>query len=244
MTAMRLVSSAREEELRIVKDASIKSRARTWALPLDSAGVSPASKAARLSLWWTIGFTIIWGALLLTTLPAAAQEFQIYVPMVSTEDVQGSGREPVKCTLSSEESAIEDMMVAEVGQQRVNPVCDPVLSQVARARARDMALRDYFSHTNPDGNGPNLLVRQAGYLLPDWYGDEQNANNIESISAGHVTANDAWQAWLNSSSHRTHVLGTEPFYAEQAAYGVGYYYDPTSHYQHYWVFLSAPPDAE
>jgi uncharacterized protein YkwD len=191
-----------------------------------------------------IGFTVIWSALLLTTLPAAAQQFQIYVPMASTDEVQGSGNEPVKCELGSEEKAVEGMMVADAGQQRVNPVCDPILSQVARARARDMALRDYFSHTNPDGNGPNLLVREAGFSLPDWYGTEQSANNIESISAGHPTADAAWQAWLNSSSHRTHVLGTEAFYAEQKAYGVGYYYNPNSHYHHYWVFLSAPLETE
>jgi uncharacterized protein YkwD len=241
---MRLSFSTREEKLCAEKHASVKSCTQVLRLPLDSTGDSPLSKTARWSLWWIIGFTMIWSALLWTTLPAAAQQFQLYVPAVSTDDVQGSGTEPVECGLSSEESAIEDRMVAESGQQRVSPVCDPILSQVARARARDMALRDYFSHTNPDGKGPNLLVREAGYALPDWYGDEQDANNIESISAGHPTADAAWQAWLNSSSHRIHVLGTEPFYAEQVAYGVGYYYNPNSTYHHYWVFLSAPLAAE
>lgn len=236
MTAMRLINSARAEEFRAVKGASAKS----CTVSLPSSAVSLCLITWRLGLWWLISFTIIWGALLLTTMPAAAQNYRIYVPAVSTDGVEGIGAKPVECGLNSQELAVAEMMEADAGQQRVNPVCDPILAQVARARARDMAMRDYFSHTNPDGDGPNLLVRRAGYLLPDWYGDDQDANNIESISGGRPTANDAWQAWLNSTSHHSHVLGTQPFYAEQEAYGIGYYFNPDSRYHHYWVFLSAP----
>jgi hypothetical protein len=200
--------------------------------------------AGRLGLL-LVGFTLIWSALLLTTMPAAAQSFQIFVPSVSTQGTGpgGSGEEPeepAQCELSGEEEALANLMVNDPGQQRNDPFCDPILAEVARARARDMATRGYFSHTNPDGIGPNLLVREAGYALPDWYGDDQGSNNIESIGGGYDSAAANWQAWLNSPSHRTHVLGTQGFYADQRAYGVGYYFNPNSQYKHYWVVLSAP----
>lgn len=193
-------------------------------------------------LWWLVGFIVIWSALILTPQSAAAQSFKIFVPMVTTEGSGpgGSGTEPVECGLNEEEAAIAEMMLNAPNQGRNVPVCDPTLAQVARGRARDMALRGYFSHTNPDGDGPNILVRRAGYPLPDWYASDQDSNNIESIGGGQATPDEMWQDWLGSAPHRTHVLGSEEFYANQEAYGVGYYYKPDSPYGHYWVFLSAP----
>jgi hypothetical protein len=193
-------------------------------------------------MWWLIGLTLIWSAFLLTTRPAAAQSFQIFVPMVTTagSGPGGSSGEPTECGLSEEEVELAQMVESQPEQQRDNPVCNTLLSQVARARARDMALRGYFSHTTPDGDGPNLIAREAGYPLPDWYGDDQDSNNIESIGGGYQSASQAWQGWLKSPSHRTHVLGTQTFYADQDAYGIGHYFDPDSPFGHYWVFLSAP----
>jgi hypothetical protein len=199
-----------------------------------------------MGLWWVVGLTLIWSAFLLTTLPASAQSFKIFVPMVSTDNPTdnpgpgSTGRAPAECLLNSEEQKIANLMLADAGQQRNNPVCDPILAQVARARAKDMATRNYFAHTNPNGDGPNLLAREAGYPLPDWYGSKQDSNNIESIGGGYESPNNAWQGWLKSPKHNVHVLGTEPFYQNQDAYGVGYYYNADSTYQHYWVFLSAP----
>ena len=104
-----------------------------------------------------------------------------------------------------------------------------------------MARRRYFGHTNPDGFGPNYLVRQAGYVLPSYYGAEPDANNIESIAGGYPTAEATWQGWMSSSGHRDHLLGLTSFWAEQIEYGVGYAYDPTSPYRHYWVVITAKP---
>jgi uncharacterized protein YkwD len=196
--------------------------------------------AGRFGLWWAVACALVWAALMLTTLPAAAQQRQLYVPMVGTGAVAGTGEQPVQCGLNEQEQAIAQLMLSDPNQQRQNPVCDPILAQVARARARDMALRGYFGHTDPDGNGPNIHARNAGYPLPDWYGTAQDSNNIESIGGGYPGASDLWQGWLNSEAHRIHVLGTEAFYGEQRAYGIGYYYNEDSQLKHYWVFLSAP----
>ncbi len=104
-----------------------------------------------------------------------------------------------------------------------------------------MAKRHYFGHTNPDGHGANYLVRQAGYTLPSFY--PSDGNNIESIAAGQTSPSAAWSSWMGSSGHKQHLLGELDFYAAQTSYGVGYYYDPGSQYVHYWVVITAPPNA-
>lgn len=147
-----------------------------------------------------------------------------------------------QCEMNEEETAVAQMAMNDPEQGRSILNCDPILAQVARERAIDMAERNYFGHTNPDGFGPNYLVSQAGYNLPTWYGSADDSNNIESIAAGYSSPESAWTAWLNSSGHRAHVLAEASFWEAQTAYGIGYYYDPTSTYHHYWVFITAPPE--
>ena len=149
---------------------------------------------------------------------------------------------PLTCNLSAEELAVFEFAQNHPAQGRASFTCDSTLSQVARAKAQDMAQRSYFGHVDPDGLGPNYHVRAAGYVLPTWYGTSPSSNNIESIAAGYVSAESAWNGWLNSSGHRTHVLAESSFWQAQTNIGIGYYYDPASPYKHYWVFLSAPPE--
>lgn len=143
--------------------------------------------------------------------------------------------------LNSQEQAIAQKMTGDSNQGRPFMTLSPVLAQVARARARDMAQRNYFDHVNPDHVGPNYLVRQAGYVLPAWWDTDPKANYIESIAAGNSSADDTWRQWMTSPDHRIHILGQNAFYASETSYGVGYYYNPNSTYQHYWVIITAPP---
>ncbi len=145
--------------------------------------------------------------------------------------------------LSSEEALIADYMVHDAGQMRPSMQLDPILARIARERAADLAARNYFAHVNPDGFGPNALVREAGYVLPAWWGTGAADNYIESIAAGRNTAAATWIDWMNSPSHRTHILAIDPFYQNQTSYGVGYAYSANSTYHHYWVILTAPPNA-
>ena len=155
-----------------------------------------------------------------------------YLPFAATSST---------CALSPEEQEIALYMVEHPNQERASLTCDPILAQVARERAEDMARRHYFGHINPDGFGPNYLVRQAGYVLPTYYGTEPPAHNIESIAGGFPTAQAAWQCWMGSEPHREQLLGLSSFFADQVEYGVGYTYDPTSPYLHYWVVITAKP---
>lgn len=143
--------------------------------------------------------------------------------------------------LSPQEAAIAGFMVNDPDQQRPAMQLDPILSAVARERAQDMADRDYFSHTNPDGFAANYLVWQAGYELPAFWGHGAADNFIESIAAGYAAPEDTWVDWMNSPPHRTHILALDPFYQNQTSYGVGYAYSAHSTYHHYWVIITAPP---
>ena len=69
------------------------------------------------------------------------------------------------CNATAEEKAAANLFLNDVRQSRPSLVCSPLLADVARQRAADMANRGYFDHVNPDGVGPNSLMRSAGYPL-------------------------------------------------------------------------------
>ena len=154
----------------------------------------------------------------------------------SVEDAGANG-----CALSNDELIIANLMSTQPGQNRPYLTCDPTLTYVARARALDMGTRNYFSHTNPDGIGPNYLINQNGYRLPSWWGNHPAANYVESIAAGtYMTPQESWNAWMRSPGHRTHLLAEMPFYADQVAYGIGVVDVPGSYYSKYYVVITAP----
>lgn len=147
--------------------------------------------------------------------------------------------------LNSQEQALANLLTSAGGQLRNKSVMrlDPALATVARARAKDMAVRGYFAHVNPSGKGPNFLVRAAGFPLPAWWGTDPADNTIESISAGLTSASQTWNSLLDSTPHRNHLLAIQSFYRDQTDYGIGYYHDEASQYRHYWVIITAPPRA-
>ena len=163
---------------------------------------------------------------------------QIFLPMVTKTEVIPAS-EPA-CPLNDQEKRIEELLRSHAEQQRVTLTCNPILASVARARAEDLGRRAYFAHVNPDGQGPNYFVRQAGYVLPDSYSQALSGNNVESIGAGPADADGMWNAWIVSEKHNTHLLGKTSFFAEQVNYGIGFAQVPGSPYQYYWVFISAP----
>ena len=145
------------------------------------------------------------------------------------------------CGFTAQRRELFNLLISDPDQKRASPTCNATLARVAQARAEDMAQRGYFAHTNPDGIGPNHLVEAAGYVLPTFYSHDLNGNNIESIAGGTQTASATWRAWKSSSGHRPHVLGEDPFYAEQVDIGIGYVYIANSTYKHYWVIITAKP---
>jgi uncharacterized protein YkwD len=159
----------------------------------------------------------------------------VYLPLIVYSPVASD------CQLTAEEQQVLNLLKEHPEQARGTIICHPLLEAVARARAQDMAERDYFDHVNPDGYGPNYLVNAAGYPLPGYYPLQENSNSIESIAGGYSTADDMWEGLLNSPAHRMHVLGQHQFYAEQVEVGIGHVYMSDSDLGHYWVIISAKP---
>lgn len=167
---------------------------------------------------------------------AAALAWALYGAGVSAGHLDIS---PCERVLNPEERALARLFESDAAQRRPVRRCDPRLAQLARARAIDMATRGYVSHVTPEGDGPNRQVARAGYELPGFYSRRRNANNVEVITAGDETADEAWRAWLKSRRHRRQVLGLERFFAEQDDYGVGFAENPRSKYGRYWVLITA-----
>ena len=62
------------------------------------------------------------------------------------------------------EAEIIRLTNAERSAEDLPPLAhDPALDRIARAHSRDMLARGFFSHENPDGDGPTERARKAGY---------------------------------------------------------------------------------
>lgn len=66
------------------------------------------------------------------------------------------------------------------------------LDQAAQAHADDMVARDFFSHTNPDGETEFDRIVEAGYNPRSWG---------ENIAQRQQTEAEALVAWINSPEH-------------------------------------------
>ncbi len=62
------------------------------------------------------------------------------------------------------------------------------LAKAAEYRAYDMANRNYFDHSNPEGIGPNFYIQKAGYdLNKDWLKRKSNNNRSQRIMKAELT---------------------------------------------------------
>ena len=153
------------------------------------------------------------------------------------------------CGLGGLEFAFFDLLRRDPRQRRKTMVCEERLTALARVRATDLLVRNYVSHVNPDGYGPNYLARQAGIKLPDNYGRGDKDNQIESLAAGTLDPVYLLELFYNSSAHRTHLWGLNSFFAGQTLAGVGYARldilpDPTGPYHDAWCILTLHPGSD
>ncbi|MQY36773.1 hypothetical protein SRB17_47750 [Streptomyces sp. RB17] len=93
-------------------------------------------------------------------------------------------------------------VVALVNKERAGAGCgplteDPQLEKAAQSHSDDMAARQFFDHTNPDGADPGQRITAAGYRWST-YG--------ENIARGQQTAAAVMESWMNSPGHRANIL--------------------------------------
>lgn len=171
----------------------------------------------------------------------------VFLPSIKNKNsLKGQGSES-----DSFEQKLFSLATKHPEQKRADMIWHPILAKVARERAKDMSDRQYLAHETPDGTAANILVKRAGYKLPDWWftptkdvPNPEIMNYIESIAGGGGGHKEPWKVtwedWMNSPGHKTHLLGLNSFYVDQIFVGFGHYYAPVW-LGHLWVFLSCPP---
>lgn len=76
----------------------------------------------------------------------------------------------------------------------------PVLTEVAQAKANDMAQKGYFAHTSPEGLTPWHWFKEKGYRF---------AYAGENLAVDFFESADVERAWMNSPTHRANIVGTQ-----------------------------------
>ncbi|MEA5465683.1 CAP domain-containing protein [Leptothoe sp. PORK10 BA2] len=134
---------------------------------------------------------------------------------------------------NTELEAIFNDLLAVTNQVRVDHGVSTLrfsrkLGQMAQGHAEDMANRDYFAHTSPDGlSTVASRIRATNYRF---------SSAAENIAAGYNSAEDVVADWLNSPGHRVNLLN--PNYVDV---GFGLFFDPapgangSSNFDSYWV---------
>lgn len=98
-------------------------------------------------------------------------------------------------------ASLEEQVLAVTNAERAAAGCgaldmDDRLRSAARGHSQDMAARDYFSHTTPEGASPSDRARAAG-----WPGGAG-----ENIAMGYRSPEAVMDGWMNSDGHRANLL--------------------------------------
>jgi len=104
---------------------------------------------------------------------------------------------------------------------------NPALNRAAQKHTDNMLVLNFFDHTGKDGSTPSTRVKAEGL----------NVSLVgENIAAGQSTAESVFDAWWNSSGHRSNM--------ENCSYthvGIGYATNTSSssNYSDYWTNVFA-----
>lgn len=98
-------------------------------------------------------------------------------------------------------SSVADQVLSLVNAERRKAGCAPVrldsrLGAAALGHSTQMADRNFFSHTSPNGATFVDRIKAQGYPRP----------RSENIAAGNTTAAATMKQWMNSPGHRANIL--------------------------------------
>ncbi|CAI5726734.1 unnamed protein product [Peronospora destructor] len=95
------------------------------------------------------------------------------------------------------------------------------LRNAALLHSRDMAKRNFMSHTGSTGSTMSSRAAIQGYR---W------TFLAENVAAGHATVASVVASWMKSKPHRANILSSKVKMFE-----CGYAYSSSSKYKHYWT---------
>ncbi|GFH35490.1 CAP domain-containing protein [Streptomyces pacificus] len=104
----------------------------------------------------------------------------------------------------SDETAAAAEVLALVNEERAKAGCAPVhpdasLARLAGGFSADMAARNFFDHTDPEGRGPWDRAALAGV----------SGLGAENIARGQADAPTVMNAWMSSDGHRANILNCD-----------------------------------
>ncbi len=140
--------------------------------------------------------------------------------------------DPSQIDLAALSVAVQERGNAARQQNGAAPlVWSDSLATLARLHSEDMARRDFFDHSNPDGRDVNARGRQMGLRCvlqvgqTTWRGFSENLFYTTHYASGHTTtygdgrsvtvyqwktlpqiAEESIESWMNSPGHRVNLL--------------------------------------
>lgn len=119
-------------------------------------------------------------------------------PIEEGTPAEDAGSEPAD-TVAAYEQEVFDLVNQIRAENGLEPfVYNVTLAETARAHSQDMIDRNFFSHTNPDGEDPFDRMRDNGLSF---------SMAAENIAAGQRTPEEVVNSWMNSEGHRANILG-------------------------------------
>jgi len=167
--------------------------------------------------------------------------FSIDIAKSSAEAYEASIPEP---GFNSQTYEVETLIFQKVNEERgmqglPKLIWDPMLADIARQHSLDMAKESYFSHDNPEGQGPTEraedagieTIKQQGYVYQ--VGVAENigmmpTGNVEGygyVGSPETVADAMMEGWMDSPGHRGNILDST-----YGVIGVGVAYDGFSTY--------------
>ncbi|WP_051969403.1 sigma-70 family RNA polymerase sigma factor [Kitasatospora azatica] len=107
-------------------------------------------------------------------------------------------RTPTSPNVAAYQQQVLDLVNSQRSQNGCGPLSSNAKLQLAAQRqSDDMAARQFFDHTNPDGAGPQQRIDAAGYQWSSWG---------ENIARGQSDPASVMDSWMNSPGHRANIL--------------------------------------
>lgn len=101
------------------------------------------------------------------------------------------------------------------------------LAEAALAHSKDMAARNYFDHTNLQGEGPGPRISRTGYVARTWG---------ENIAAGYGDLESVIAGWVDSPGHCANIMN-----GGFTEVGVAVAENQNTTYGSYWTMVLAAP---
>ncbi|MFF7985202.1 CAP domain-containing protein [Streptomyces sp. NPDC007901] len=106
-----------------------------------------------------------------------------------------------RAELTRTRAEVVDLTNRERARAGLRPLAvDPQLATAAQAYSTDMATRDFYAHTSPEGTQPWDRAAAAG---------SRRRTIGENIACGQRSAAEVVDGWMNSPGHRANILKPE-----------------------------------